>query len=49
MFVAICTRVLLVNGPLCRFRVIDLSRARAGPNCVRQFADCGAAGGLLSA
>lgn len=30
------------NGPLSRFRVIDLTRARAGPTCVKQFADFGA-------
>ncbi len=30
------------KGPLARFRVIDLTRARAGPTCVRQFADFGA-------
>src|SRR5712691_7607174 len=27
---------------LARFRVLDLSRVRAGPTCVRQFADFGA-------
>ena len=30
------------SGPLSRFRVIDLTRARAGPTCVKQFADFGA-------
>ena len=30
------------SDPLSRFRVIDLTRARAGPTCVRQFADFGA-------
>ncbi len=30
-------------GPLARFRVIDLSRVRAGPTAVRQLADWGAA------
>jgi crotonobetainyl-CoA:carnitine CoA-transferase CaiB-like acyl-CoA transferase len=29
-------------GPLARFRVIDLSRVRAGPTAVRQLADWGA-------
>lgn len=29
-------------GPLARFKVIDLTRVRAGPTCVRQFADWGA-------
>jgi formyl-CoA transferase len=28
--------------PLERFRVVDLTRVRAGPTCVRQFADWGA-------
>lgn len=30
------------SGPLARFRVIDLTRVRSGPTCVRQFADWGA-------
>ena len=30
------------NGPLSRFKVIDLTRVRAGPTCVRQLADWGA-------
>jgi crotonobetainyl-CoA:carnitine CoA-transferase CaiB-like acyl-CoA transferase len=29
-------------GPLARFKVIDVSRVRAGPTAVRQFADWGA-------
>ncbi len=29
-------------GPLDRFRVLDLTRIRSGPTCVRQFADWGA-------
>ena len=29
-------------GPLSRFKVIDLTRVRAGPTCVRHFADWGA-------
>src|SRR5215468_9475592 len=29
-------------GPLARFKVIDLSRVRAGPTAVRQLADWGA-------
>ena len=32
----------LRNGALSRFRVIDLSQVRAGPTCVKQFADFGA-------
>ena len=30
------------QGPLARFKVIDLSRVRAGPTAVRQLADWGA-------
>lgn len=30
------------TGPLARFRILDLTRVRAGPTCVRQFADFGA-------
>jgi crotonobetainyl-CoA:carnitine CoA-transferase CaiB-like acyl-CoA transferase len=30
------------KGPLARFRVLDLTRVRSGPTCVRQFADWGA-------
>jgi formyl-CoA transferase len=30
------------KGALSRFRIIDLTRVRAGPTCVRQFADFGA-------
>jgi crotonobetainyl-CoA:carnitine CoA-transferase CaiB-like acyl-CoA transferase len=30
------------KGPLARFKVIDLTRVRAGPTAVRQFADWGA-------
>ncbi len=28
--------------PLARFKVIDLTRARSGPTCVRHLADWGA-------
>ena len=28
--------------PLARFKVLDLTRARSGPTCVRQLADWGA-------
>ena len=30
------------SGPLDRFRVLDLTRIRSGPTCVKQFADWGA-------
>lgn len=30
------------RGPLARYRVIDLTRVRSGPTCVRQLADWGA-------
>jgi formyl-CoA transferase len=30
------------KGPLSRFKVIDLTRVRSGPTCVRQLADWGA-------
>ncbi len=33
----------MAGGPLSRFKIIDLTRVRAGPTCVRQFADFGAA------
>jgi crotonobetainyl-CoA:carnitine CoA-transferase CaiB-like acyl-CoA transferase len=32
----------MTAGPLARFTVIDLTRVRAGPTCVRQLADWGA-------
>src|SRR6201995_3657665 len=32
----------MTQGPLARFKVIDLSRVRAGPTTVRQLADWGA-------
>src|SRR6202451_1043800 len=32
----------MTTGPLARFKVIDLSRVRAGPTCMRQRADWGA-------
>ena len=31
----------LQNGPLSRFRLIDLTRARAGPTAARMLADWG--------
>jgi formyl-CoA transferase len=30
------------TGPLARFRILDLTRVRSGPTCVRQLADWGA-------
>ena len=30
------------SSALKRFRILDLSRVRAGPSCVRQFSDFGA-------
>src|SRR5258706_4201984 len=30
------------SSALARLRILDLSRVRAGPSCVRQFADFGA-------
>lgn len=32
----------MTQGPLSRFKVIDLTRVRAGPTAVRQLADWGA-------
>jgi crotonobetainyl-CoA:carnitine CoA-transferase CaiB-like acyl-CoA transferase len=32
----------LAEGALSRFKILDLTRVRAGPTCVRQFADHGA-------
>ncbi|MGI4951413.1 MAG: CaiB/BaiF CoA transferase family protein [Janthinobacterium lividum] len=32
----------MAEGALSRFKVVDLTRVRAGPTCVRQFADHGA-------
>ena len=31
-----------MSGPLSPYTVIDLTRARSGPTCVRQLADLGA-------
>ena len=31
----------MTAGPLSRFTVLDLTRVRAGPTCVRYFADWG--------
>src|SRR3954467_9373845 len=33
---------IAASSALARFRILDLSRVRAGPTCVRQFADFGA-------
>ncbi|HKT73635.1 MAG TPA: CoA transferase [Steroidobacteraceae bacterium] len=33
---------IIGSGALSRFRVVDLSQVRAGPTCVKQFADFGA-------
>jgi crotonobetainyl-CoA:carnitine CoA-transferase CaiB-like acyl-CoA transferase len=33
---------VMTNSPLARFKVLDLTRVRAGPTCVRQLADWGA-------
>src|SRR3982750_3893820 len=33
---------IAASSALARFRVLDLSRVRAGPTCVRQLADFGA-------
>ena len=35
-------RRVMTTGALARFRVLDLSQARAGPTCVKQLADFGA-------
>lgn len=32
----------MTDAPLARFRVLDLTRIRSGPTCVKQFADWGA-------
>lgn len=32
----------MTEGALARFKILDLTRVRAGPTCVRQFADFGA-------
>ena len=34
--------VIVGSSALSRFRILDLSRVRAGPSCVRQFSDFGA-------
>jgi crotonobetainyl-CoA:carnitine CoA-transferase CaiB-like acyl-CoA transferase len=33
---------VMTQGPLSRFKVLDLTRVRAGPTAVRQLADWGA-------
>src|SRR5437867_7116890 len=33
---------IAASSALTRFRIIDLTRVRAGPTCVKQFADWGA-------
>ncbi|SFH98534.1 CaiB/BaiF CoA transferase family protein [Albimonas pacifica] len=35
-------RAPVAAGPLSRFRILDLTRIRSGPTCVKQFADWGA-------
>ncbi|MDF2233762.1 CaiB/BaiF CoA-transferase family protein [Albimonas sp. CAU 1670] len=35
-------RAPVASGPLARFRILDLTRIRSGPTCVKQFADWGA-------
>src|SRR5258706_11509641 len=38
----VCMAVPQASAALARFTVLDLSRVRAGPTCVRQLADWGA-------
>src|ERR687887_2868369 len=38
----VCMAVPLASRALARFTVLDLSRVRAGPTCVRELADWGA-------
>ena len=33
---------ITASPALARLRILDLTRVRAGPSCVRQFADFGA-------